>query len=85
MAEAFNVPVTLHNTQPTIGTIATLHFAASTPVCRYPQEFNIEPHPFAHRLVKELPKVEDGFISVPDAPGLGVEVNEEVVAELKAS
>lgn len=82
MAEAFNVPVTLHNTQPTIGTIATLHFAASTPVCRYPQEFNIEPHPFAHRLVKELPKVEDGFISVPDAPGLGVEVNEEVVAEL---
>ncbi|MFA0744501.1 MAG: hypothetical protein LASZOEIN_001293 [Candidatus Fervidibacter sp.] len=45
----------------------------------------MEPHPFAHRLVKELPKVEDGFISVPDAPGLGVEVNEEVVAELKAS
>jgi L-alanine-DL-glutamate epimerase-like enolase superfamily enzyme len=85
MAEAFNVPVTLHNTQPTIGTIATLHFAASTPVCRYPQEFNIELHPFAHRLVKELPKVEDGFISVPDAPGLGIEVNEEVVAELKAS
>lgn len=82
MAEAFNIPVTLHNTQPTIGTIATLHFAASTPMCRYPQEFNIEPHPFAHRLVKELPKVESGFISVPDAPGLGVEVNEEVVAEL---
>jgi L-alanine-DL-glutamate epimerase-like enolase superfamily enzyme len=82
MAEAFNVPVTLHNTQPTIGTIATLHFAASTPVCRYPQEFNIEPHPFAHRLVRDLPKVQDGCIAVPDAPGLGVTVNEEVVTEL---
>ncbi|MER3500430.1 MAG: mandelate racemase/muconate lactonizing enzyme family protein [Candidatus Fervidibacterota bacterium] len=82
MAEAFNIPVTLHNTQPTIGTIATVHFAASTPVCRYPQEFNIEPHPFAHRLVKELPKVEDGSITLPDAPGLGVEVDEEVVKEL---
>lgn len=83
MAEAFNIPVTLHNTQPTIGTIATLHFAASTPMCRYPQEFNIEPHPFAHRLVKELPKVEDGCIAIQDAHGLGVEVNEEVIAELK--
>ncbi len=82
IAEAFNIPVTLHNTQPTIGKIATLHFAASTPICRYPQEFNIEPHPFAHRLVKELPQVRGGHLTVPDAPGLGVEVNEEVVAEL---
>jgi L-alanine-DL-glutamate epimerase-like enolase superfamily enzyme len=59
-----------------------LHFAASTPGCRYPQEFNIEPHPFAHRLVRDLPKVQDGCIAVPDAPGLGVTVNEEVVTEL---
>jgi L-alanine-DL-glutamate epimerase-like enolase superfamily enzyme len=29
-----------------------------------------------------LPKVQDGCIAVPDAPGLGVTVNEEVVTEL---
>ncbi|MGQ9461744.1 MAG: mandelate racemase/muconate lactonizing enzyme family protein [Candidatus Fervidibacter sp.] len=81
MAEAFNIPVTLHNTQPAIGTIATLHFAASTPICRYPQEFNIEPHPFAHQIVSELPKVEGGFLTVPEAPGLGVEVNEEAIQQ----
>lgn len=53
-----------------------------TSIYRYSQEFNIEPHPFAHRLVKELPQVNDGYLTIPDAPGLGVEVNEEVVAEL---
>ena len=59
-----------------------LPFHRQHTICRYPQEFNIEPHPFAHRLVKELPQVREGYLTVPDAPGLGVEVNEEVVAEL---
>jgi len=36
-------------------------------------------------LAKELPKVEDGCITAPDTPRLGVEVNEEVIAELKVN
>ncbi len=82
VADTFKVPVTLHDAQPTIGTIAPLHFAASTPSCRYPQEFNIEPHPFARQLVYELLRVQKGYLTVPDTPCLSVAVNEGVIAEL---
>jgi L-alanine-DL-glutamate epimerase-like enolase superfamily enzyme len=30
-------------------------------------------------IVGEKPIIRDGFIAVPDAPGLGVQLNEEVV------
>jgi L-alanine-DL-glutamate epimerase-like enolase superfamily enzyme len=33
-------------------------------------------------LVKELPQVNDGYLTVHDTLDLGVEVNEEVIAEL---
>ena len=45
LAETFSKPITVHNTQPTIGTVAHLHLWASTPNCVYPQEYNIESYP----------------------------------------
>jgi L-alanine-DL-glutamate epimerase-like enolase superfamily enzyme len=79
MADAFGKVHTPHNTQPTIGTIATVHFAACTPSCRYPQEYNMEPHPLREILLKEPIQVKDGYIDVPTGPGLGVELDEDVV------
>jgi len=78
MAESFGLVCTPHQTQP-LGTVANLHFAASTPCCRYSQEYNIEPHPWAARLFKEPPEVVDGYIAVPEGPGLGVEINERIL------
>jgi L-alanine-DL-glutamate epimerase-like enolase superfamily enzyme len=79
MADAFSKIHTPHNTQPTIGIIATVHFAASTPNCRYAQEYNMEPHPLRETLLKESIRVKDGYIDVPTGPGLGIELNEDVV------
>ena len=45
LAQTFDKPITVHNTQPTVGTLAHLHLWVSTPSCIYPQEYNIEPHP----------------------------------------
>ena len=33
------------------------------------------------RLVSNLPPLVDGRVPVPDAPGLGVELDEDVIAE----
>ena len=79
LADAFGVVCTPHQTQP-LGTVANLHFAAATPCCRYYQEFNIEPHRWGDRLFAEPVSVQDGYISVPDGPGLGVTIDEKVLA-----
>jgi len=80
LAEAFGRVCTPHQTQP-LGTIANLHFVASTPCCRYFQEYNIEPHPIGERLFRNPVPVVDGCMEVPEGPGLGVEINEEILGQ----
>ncbi len=78
LAEAFGCVCTPHQTQP-LGTIANLHFVAATPVCRYTQELNIEPHPIGDKLFKNPVPVVDGCMTVPEGPGLGVEIDEAIL------
>jgi L-alanine-DL-glutamate epimerase-like enolase superfamily enzyme len=42
-------------------------------------EFNVSTSPMLRELCCEPIQMEDGFIRVPQGPGLGVEVNEEVI------
>ncbi len=83
LAEAFGCVCTPHQTQP-LGTIATLHFVAATPVCRYYQELNIEPHRIGDRLFKNPVPVVDGHMTVPEGPGLGVEIDETLLQRHEA-
>jgi L-alanine-DL-glutamate epimerase-like enolase superfamily enzyme len=79
VAEAFGCVCTPHQTQP-FGTVANLHLAASTPSIRYFQEYSIEPHPLWDKLfVEPVLEVKDGYLTVPEGPGLGVEINEKVL------
>jgi len=79
LAEAFGCVCTPHQTQP-LGTLATLHFAAATPNVRYSQEYNIESNPLMQSLFREPAlQVKDGYLAVPEGPGLGVEINEELL------
>ena len=78
LCEAWSKPIIVHNTQPTIGTAASLHFCAATANAMYPQEFT------GHRaeldaLFHNRLEFVDGHLLVPQAPGLGLEVNEAKV------
>ena len=86
LCSTFNKPITVHNTQPTIGTIAHLHLWVSTPGCMYAQEYNIEPHPLRDDtpIWKEPILVEHGRMKAPERPGLGVELDDAVVARLRS-
>jgi len=80
LAEAWGCVCTPHQTQP-LGTVANLHLAAALPNIRYYQEYNIEPHPLRDRLFREpVLAVRDGCLTVPQGPGLGVEMDEQVLA-----
>lgn len=83
VAQTFNRPITVHNTQPTLGTVTHLHFWAACQNCLYPQEYNIEPHPLRDEtpILKTPLQVERGHLAVPQGPGLGVEVDESVLDE----
>ncbi|OGO20604.1 MAG: mandelate racemase [Chloroflexi bacterium RBG_16_50_9] len=69
------------------------HFAAATEWCSKLDHGFIEPliyhgvldtvsSPIKNDLVKKVPRYENGFVYPPDGPGLGVELNDEVIAKI---
>ena len=84
LASAFGVPITVHNTQPILSTVAHLHFCAASRQVPYQQEYNIEPISIRDEwpVLKEPLQVIDGHIAVPNGPGLGVELDDEVLKTL---
>ena len=84
LASAFGKPITVHNTQPTISTVAHLHVCAAYAIIPYAQEYNIEPCSIRDEwpILKQPLQVQDGYLAVPDGPGLGVELDEDVVRKL---
>ena len=84
LASTFNRPITVHNTQPIISTAAHLHFCAAHPNTVYSQENNIEPISIRDEwpILKTPLEVKDGYMDVPDGPGLGIELDEAMVKKL---
>jgi L-alanine-DL-glutamate epimerase-like enolase superfamily enzyme len=78
-ADSYYVAVAPHNISSPLGTIASVHSCASIPNF-LALEFHASDVPFWEDLVNGVPKpiIQDGFIPVPDKPGLGVSLNEEV-------
>jgi L-alanine-DL-glutamate epimerase-like enolase superfamily enzyme len=78
-ADVHTMPIAPHNISSPVGTLASAHFCASIPNF-LALEFHASDVPFWNDLVDGLPKpiIQNGFISVPDKPGLGVTLNEEV-------
>jgi L-alanine-DL-glutamate epimerase-like enolase superfamily enzyme len=68
-----------HNISSPVGTLAAVHFCAAIPNF-LALEFHASEVPFWNDLVDGLPKplIQGGFIKVPETPGLGVTLNEEV-------
>jgi L-alanine-DL-glutamate epimerase-like enolase superfamily enzyme len=62
---------------------ASLHYCAATPSAAL-LEYSVSSSPIRRTLVlPDLPVV-DGYVGVPQTPGLGIEVNLDVVEELSA-
>jgi L-rhamnonate dehydratase len=84
-AHAFNTPWVPHNWCTAINAVATIHLVASAPD-GYLMEYKQEPNPLVQRLAKNASKalsISEGKIKVPDLPGLGIEIDENVVSEFE--
>jgi D-arabinonate dehydratase len=63
-----------------------LHLLASIPHSLYVEIFpNIKRDPMWFELPVEHPRVRDGYMELPSGPGLGMELNEDVIARYRVS
>ena len=76
---AHGATMTTHNTQPYGSTAAHAHLLAPSNNFPYAQEYNIEEVGIRDNdSILDTPyEVEDGFIRIPDGPGLGLDYNLE--------
>lgn len=78
-ADLHTMPIAPHNISSPVGTLASVHFCAAIPNL-LALEFHAADVPFWNELVEGLPSpmIQNGFVSVPEKPGLGVTLNEKV-------
>ena len=81
LGETFNKGFVPHQTQPTVGTAANLHVVASLLNASRPQEYTGQNLRLDDLFAEPL-LFEDGCITVPTKPGLGLEIDE---GKLKAA
>ncbi|MDY5930759.1 MAG: mandelate racemase/muconate lactonizing enzyme family protein [Candidatus Ornithospirochaeta sp.] len=81
LAEGFGVEVIPHNPLSPVSTAACIQLAACIPNFAI-QEFPLgEAEPPKSRIVKSSIKLENGYLIIPDAPGIGVELNPDAEKE----
>jgi len=77
-AAACGVRFAPHSWSSALNTAAALHVFASRPNGAV-FELKLRPSPLQHELVDKPFEQRDGWVDIPDRPGLGCEVDEEVV------
>lgn len=92
MAQAWNTTVIPHVWGSGIGLAASIQFIATIPTSPLSLnraepylEYDQSDHPFREELIFNAIKMEDGAIPISDKPGIGVEVNQDVIKEYKLS
>jgi galactonate dehydratase len=80
MAEAHYMPVAPHNACSPVGTMASIHLAVATPNFKIQETFDDMVEPWVRDAVIDRPVARDGCFALPDKPGLGVDLDEAVIA-----
>jgi L-alanine-DL-glutamate epimerase-like enolase superfamily enzyme len=71
-----------HSYKTGVNIAASLHFVAALPNTQY-FEYCVEQGALRRSLTKQMFPVVDGDISVPEEPGLGVDLDDDIVAEYR--
>src|SRR5579862_8548324 len=77
MAHTYYVPVAPHAVTSPIGMMATAHVCAAIPNFLVQEWHWVDSPELWRNWVKEGEIIQKGFITLPDRPGLGVEMNED--------
>jgi L-alanine-DL-glutamate epimerase-like enolase superfamily enzyme len=78
MAETYEINIAPHNYYSHLADLHSLHLCAVLPNVRI-MEIDIDDVAWKADLVTKPPVVKDGHIFLPDGPGWGADINEEVL------
>jgi galactonate dehydratase len=79
MAEIYYIPLAPHNVCGPLGTMASCHVCASIPNFLVLEWHWLGRKHWDELTITDKPIIENGYITIPDKPGLGVEINPEGV------
>ena len=79
MAETAGIGIAPHNPLGPLATVAALHFDVATANFVIQEEMS-GAVPWFGEVLRGLPTLQDGHWAAPEAPGLGVEIDEDVAA-----
>jgi L-alanine-DL-glutamate epimerase-like enolase superfamily enzyme len=86
LISTYNRVLVPHQTQPALGTAANLHFTACFAREDHAQEYDInDKRAILNRVIHPPLAQKEGYLDVPDGPGLGIEVDEAALAKLRVS
>jgi galactonate dehydratase len=78
MAEVYHIPIAPHGVASTLGKVASGHVCATVP------NFLILEWMYGRKeqdVLTESANLKDGFLTIPEKPGIGIELNEDAVKE----
>ncbi|MEU9705786.1 mandelate racemase/muconate lactonizing enzyme family protein [Streptomyces sp. NPDC047981] len=78
LASAFHIDIAPHGVGSGVSLCAALQLCAATPNLRT-YEYNRLPNPIRERILRNPPEFRDGALTVPQGPGLGAEVDWDIV------
>ena len=85
IAEAFGVEIAFHNAFGPIQNAATLQIDASIPNFLIQESFYDFMPEWKKNLIKNHPKIENGYSEVPNKPGIGVDIDEKLLEDHRTS
>jgi D-galactarolactone cycloisomerase len=91
LAQAHSVAVNPHVWGSAIAQAASLQLSAALPVTHHSLfaqapvlEFDCSSHPFRQHLITQPIQQRDGWVTIPDGPGLGVELDRSVIERYRS-
>jgi D-galactarolactone cycloisomerase len=91
LAQANGVAVNPHVWGSAIAQAASLQLIAALPVAHHSLfaqepllEYDCSSHPFRQQLITQPIQQHDGWVKIPDGPGLGVELDRSVIDRYRA-
>lgn len=80
VAELSNIVLAPHHACSPVGLCACAHIDAAVPNFLIQEVNNDVTSDFNRELFSPLPKIENGYLELPEGPGLGIDLNEEAAA-----
>ena len=80
MADVYYVTVAPHNSQGPVATAASVHVCFTLSNFKILECFDDFTNPWVKAAVPGVPEVIDGYFHLPETPGLGIRLDEDVIA-----